>query len=102
MRRARWPGLLLTSVHVYGREKEITSGASAAQNLPRWRERYARNCVNVRALTASSQAIGGRKAPACCREPMKAATRNHSSYVRALHPWHKTGFASRHLYGHRA
>lgn len=32
MRWAKWPGLLLTSAHVYGREKKSTSGASVAQN----------------------------------------------------------------------
>lgn len=70
MRWASWPGLLLTSAHVYGRKNEITSGASAApRTCPFGGKRYARNCVNVRALAASSQAIGGRKAPACCREP---------------------------------
>ena len=90
MRWANWPGLLLTSAHVYGRKKQSYRVLAPPRTRRDCGERYARNCVNVRVLAALSQAIGGWKAPARCRKPMKAATRNHSSYVRDLHPWHKS------------
>ncbi len=90
MRWTNWPGLLLTSERVYGVKKQSYRVLAPPRTRRDGGERYARNCVNVRVLAASCQAIGSRKALACCRKPMKAATRNHSSYVRALHPWHKS------------